>query len=120
MRGSLKPILIAAVAAWLAYEFAHRVLGHPAPFMAPIAVWICLGFSHAWVPRKVLRSGPERRSGWLHELILGLGAGGWQLALGLAVAGPIARLLDRGDLFTMQSGVNAMVVIGNGHHAQPG
>lgn len=116
MRGSLKPILIAAVAAWLAYEFAHRVLGHPAPFMAPIAVWICLGFSYNRVPRKVLEIGAGAAIGvGLGELILGLfGAGGWQLALGLAVAGPIARLLDRGDLFTMQSGVNAMVVIGMG------
>ncbi len=116
MRGSFLPILTASVAAWLSYTFAHDVLGHPTPFFAPVAAWICLGFTYNRVPRKVLEIGAGAAIGvGIGEVILiGLGAGGWQLALGLMVAGLIARLIDRGDLFTIQSGVNAMVVIGMG------
>lgn len=116
MRGSLVPILIASVAAFAAFTFSHNVLGHPTPFFAPVAAWICLGFTYNRVPRKVVEIGAGATIGvGLGEVILyTLGAGGWQLALGLLIAGLIARVLDRGDLFTIQSGVNAMVVIGMG------
>ena len=46
-----------------------------------------------------------------------VGSGGWQLGLGLIVAALAGRILDRGTLFTMQAGVNAMVVIGMGNLA---
>ncbi|MFT4218244.1 MAG: FUSC family protein [Micropruina sp.] len=116
MRGSLVPILTAGIAAWIAFLIAHEVLGHPTPFFAPIASWICLGFTYNRVPRKVLEIGGGVALGVaIGELILAnLGAGGWQLALGLPVAALIARVLDRGDLFTIQAGVNAMVVVGMG------
>lgn len=116
MRGSLVPVLSASLAAWLAHVVSHDVLGHATPFFAPVAAWICLGFTYNRVPRKVLEIGAGAAIGvGLGELILlWLGAGGWQLALGLCLAGLIARFLDRGDLFTIQSGVNAMVVIGMG------
>ena len=116
IRGSLVPILTAGAAAWIAYYVAHNLLGHPTPFFAPVAAWICLGFSYNRVPRKALEIGAGAAIGvGLGELILNtLGAGGWQLALGLLIGASVARLLDRGDLFTIQTGVNAMVVIGMG------
>ncbi len=116
MRGSLVPILTAGIAAWIAYVIAHWGLGHPTPFFAPIASWICLGFTYNRVPRKVLEIGAGVALGVVvGELILAtVGAGGWQLALGLPIAALIARVLDRGDLFTIQAGVNAMVVVGMG------
>ncbi|MFT3832593.1 MAG: FUSC family protein [Micropruina sp.] len=116
MRGSLVPILTAGFAAWIAYVIAHEALGHPTPFFAPIASWICLGFTYNRVPRKVLEIGAGVAIGVaIGELILATaGAGGWQLALGLPIAALIARVLDRGDLFTIQAGVNAMVVVGMG------
>ncbi len=116
MRGSLVPILTAAVAAWIAYLISHDLLGHPTPFFAPVAAWICLGFTYNREPRKVLEIGAGAAIGvGIGEVILAtLGAGGWQLALGLLIGALIARVLDRGDLFTVQSGVNAMVVIGMG------
>ncbi len=121
MRGSLVPILTAGVAAWVAYAIAHELLGHPTPFFAPIASWICLGFTYNRVPRKVLEIGAGVALGVvIGELILaGFGAGGWQLALGLPIAALIARVLDRGDLFTIQAGVNAMVVVGMGTIVSP-
>jgi len=116
VRGSFVPIVTASLAAWVAYTFSHVVLGHPMPFFAPIAAWICLGFTYNRVPRKVLEIGFGASIGvGIGELILvGLGAGAWQLAVALLLAGLIGRLLDRGDLFTIQSGVNAMVVVGMG------
>ena len=121
VRGSFVPIGTASLAAWVAYAFSHNVLGHPAPFFAPIAAWICLGFTYNRVPRKVLEIGAGASIGvGIGELILlGLGAGAWQLALALLLAALIGRLLDRGDLFTIQSGVNAMVVVGMGTTLTP-
>ncbi len=121
MRGSLVPILTAGIAAWIAYLIAHEGLGHPTPFFAPIASWICLGFTYNRVPRKVLEIGAGVALGVVvGELILAtVGVGGWQLALGLPIAALIARVLDRGDLFTIQAGVNAMVVVGMGTILSP-
>ena len=116
VRGSLMPVLTASAAAWIAYAIAHFGLGHPAPFFAPVAAWICLGFTYNRVPRKVLEIGAGAAIGvGIGELILiNLGAGGWQLAIGLLGAALIARLVDQGDLFTIQAGVNAMVGISLG------
>ena len=116
VRGSLVPVLTASVAAFLAFTFSHSVLGHQTPFFAPIAAWICLGFTPNRVPRKVLEIGAGTTIGVaIGELVLlAFGAGGWQLAIGLVVGALIGRFLDRGDLFTIQAGVNAMVVIGMG------
>jgi len=116
MRGSLVPVLTASAAACIAYLIAHNLLGHPTPFFAPVAAWICLGFTYNRVPRKVLEIGAGATIGVAigEVILLSLGAGAWQVAVGLLVAGLTARLLDRGDLFTIQSGVNSMVVIGMG------
>lgn len=116
MRGSLVPILTATLAAWLAFTISHDWLGHPTPFFAPVAAWICLGFTYNRVPRKVLEIGAGAAIGvGIGEVILyAFGAGAWQLATGLLVGGLAGRLLDRGDLFTIQCGVNAMIVVGMG------
>lgn len=116
MRGSLVPILTATLAAWLAFTISHDWLGHPTPFFAPVAAWICLGFTYNRVPRKVAEIGAGAAIGvGIGELILyGFGAGAWQLATGLLIGGLMGRLLDRGDLFTIQCGVNAMIVVGMG------
>lgn len=116
MRGSFVPIVTASAAAWIAYAVAHFGLGHPTPFLAPVAAWICLGFTYNRVPRKVLEIGLGAFIGvFIGELtLITVGAGGWQLALGLLVGALLARVLDQGELFTIQTGVNAMVVVGMG------
>ncbi len=118
-RGSFLPILLASVAAFLAFLISHQLLGHPAPFFAPVAAWICLGFTFNRLPRRVVEMGAGAAMGVaIGEVVfLAVGAGAWQIALGLVVGALIGRLLDRGDLFTMQCGVNAMVVIGLGSFA---
>lgn len=114
--GALAPVLWATLAAFASFLIAHDVFGHQQPFFAPIAAWVCLGFTFNRVPRKVVELGLGAVLGVaLGEVILILiGSGAPQIAIGLAVGATLGRFLDRGDLFTMQSGVNAMVVIGMG------
>lgn len=116
VRATALPIVLAAAAAFTAWTIAHDVFGHQVPFLAPISAWICLGFTFNRVPRKVLELGVGATIGvGVGEVVLlTAGSGGWQLAVGLLAAAVLGRLLDRGDLFTMQAGVNAMVVIGMG------
>ncbi|MDR1426487.1 MAG: FUSC family protein, partial [Bifidobacteriaceae bacterium] len=45
VREAALPVTEAAIAACAAWEFARLVLQHPAPFFAPVAAWVCLGFS---------------------------------------------------------------------------
>ena len=53
VRNAAVPVLVAAVAAGLAYAIAHYGLGHEAPVFAPIAAWVCLGFRHERELRRV-------------------------------------------------------------------
>lgn len=50
---SFSAVLQAAVAAALAWLIAHRVLGHPQPFFAPIAAAISLSTSHIQRSRRI-------------------------------------------------------------------
>ena len=83
MRGSLVPVLTASAAACIAYLIAHNLLGHPTPFFAPVAAWICLGFTYNRVPRKVLEIGAGATIGVAigEVILLSLGAGAWQVAV---------------------------------------
>ncbi|MFT4109295.1 MAG: FUSC family protein [Propionicimonas sp.] len=111
--GSLVPVLQAAVAAALAFSLARYVIGHPYPFFAPVAAWVCLGFTRNRQPRRVAELGAGAVLGVLTGELLHLliGSGPWQIGVVLVVAALGARFVDRGDLFTMQAGVNAMVVL---------
>lgn len=117
VRATALPVAQASLAALLAWVITHDLLGHPAPFLAPIAAWICLGFTFNRVPRKVLELGVGAAIGVaVGELIFAVaGTGAVQIGAGLLVGALVGRFLDRGDLFTMQAGVNAMVVIGMGN-----
>ncbi len=113
VRGSFVPVLQAALGAVLAFWIAQHVFGHPYPFLAPVAAWICLGFTKNRQPRKVAELGAGAVLGVLIGEVVSIlvGSGVWQLGVVLVIAALAARLADRGDLFTMQAGVNAMVVL---------
>jgi uncharacterized membrane protein YgaE (UPF0421/DUF939 family) len=119
VRGSFGPILLASAAAFVAYTITHDLLGHPAPFFAPVAAWLCLGFTYNRIPRKVAEMGAGASVGVAvgEVVLLTAGSGPWQISLGLVLGGLIGRFIDRGILSTTQSGVNAMVVIGLGDFA---
>ncbi len=112
--GSFWPIVQSSVGASLAWVIAHDVLGHEAPVFAPIAAWICLGFTRDRVPRKVAELGAGATVGvFVGELFSNyLELGWWQVIVVLVTAAVFGRFLDRGELFTMQSGVNGLVIVG--------
>lgn len=113
-RVALVPVLLASVAAGIAWFLAADVLGHPSPFFAPVSAWVALGFS---ANRRLRRVG-ELAVGVAVGVLLGdllvhlIGAGALQVGLVLAVAALVARVVDRGDLLAMQAGVQAIVIIG--------
>ena len=53
VRSSWYPILQAAVAVAVAAAIGRYALGHQYPFFAPVAAWVCLGFSADRKIRKV-------------------------------------------------------------------
>lgn len=112
------PVLIAALAASLAYVVARYVVGHEYPFFAPVAAWVCLGFSADRQIRKVVELGAGVAIGVLlgELVVLWIGGGWWQVALVLTVSALLARFIDRGPMLTTQAGVQALVIIG----LQPG
>lgn len=114
VRGSAVPILQASLAAAAAYLIAEQLFGRTNPMFAPIAAWVCLGFKTDRVPRKVIELGVGATVGVLigEVFAVWLEVGWWQIGLALLVGALIGRFLDRGDLTTIQAGVNAVVVVG--------
>lgn len=107
------PIALAAVVAGLAFLIAQSVLGQPYPFFAPAAAWISLGFTRDRSVRRVAEMAIGVSLGVALGEVLGtvLGVGGWQVALALAVAATLARLLDKGPVMTTQAGLQAIIVV---------
>ncbi|WP_029252859.1 FUSC family protein [Paraoerskovia marina] len=112
VRAAFWPIMLASAAASGAWAFAHFVVGHEFPFFAPVAAWVCLGFSADREVRKVVELGVGVAIGVLFGelVVLGIGGGWWQVGLVLAVATLLARFIDRGPMLTMQAGTQAIVI----------
>lgn len=113
VRSAALPVLIAAVAAGLAWAVAHYVLGHAQPFFAPIAAWVCLGFSPSRQIRKVAELAVGVSLGVaLGELIAHLlGTGPAQIVVVIVIASLLARFVDRGQMLTVQAGVQGIVIV---------
>ncbi|WP_196811027.1 FUSC family protein [Arthrobacter sp. 35W] len=119
-RSSLGQALLMALCAVLAYLFAERVLGHPAPLFAATSALIALQFSSDLRTRRVL------------EVALGctLGVAGGGLLTVLLGSGPVqsvaivfvfvllARFLDRGAVFATQMAIQAVLVSLHGATAE--
>jgi len=113
VRRSFFPILQAAIGASIAFAIARYGLGHELPFFAPIATWVCLGFTPDRRLRKVaeLATGVALGVGVGDLMVTVIGTGPWQIAFVLLLATAAARFLDRGLMLTMQAGVQAIVVV---------
>jgi len=113
-RSSWYPIVQAAVAVAVSAAIGRYALGHQYPFFAPVAAWVCLGFSADRKIRKVaeLAVGVALGVGLGDVVVRLIGSGPWQVALVLLVAATTARFLDRGVTFTTQAGVQALVIVG--------
>jgi len=100
---------LAAAAAWFV---AHRVVGHPVPFFAPVTAIVVLGLSYG----HRVRRGVELMVGVALGILVGdgfvhvAGRGWWQIAVVVVVAMLGAAFLSSGTLLASQAGVQAVFV----------
>jgi uncharacterized membrane protein YgaE (UPF0421/DUF939 family) len=101
-----------ALAAGVAWLLAREVLGHQAPFFAPVAAMVCLGFSFGQRLRRVA----EVMAGVAVGVAVGdtfvalFGTGVWQIVFVVALAMTLAVLLGAGNLMVTQAGIQAAIV----------
>jgi uncharacterized membrane protein YgaE (UPF0421/DUF939 family) len=100
---------VAAAVAWLA---AVELLGHPRPFLAPVAAIISLGVSYGQRLRRVaeVTVGVSVGVGVADVFIHWAGTGLWQITVIVAVAMTAAVLLDAGNLLVTQAAVQSVTV----------
>ncbi|NMM90641.1 hypothetical protein B2J88_40995 [Rhodococcus sp. SRB_17] len=112
LQTSALPILQCALAAGLAWWVATTLIGHQAPFFAPIAAVVSLGLSLGARLRRSfeLVAGVTVGIGIGDLIISGIGSGPWQITLVVALAMSVAVLLNSGPIFSMQAGSSAVLV----------
>jgi uncharacterized membrane protein YgaE (UPF0421/DUF939 family) len=102
-----------AVAAGLAWLLARDLLGHTAPYFAPIVALVSLGTSYGQRLRRVF----EVTIGVAIGVFLGdvythvLGRGAWQITVMIGLAMVIALLLDASPLLVNQVAIQSLVVV---------
>lgn len=104
-------IVQAAVTTGLAWLLATRLLGHSAPFFAPVAAIITLGFTFGQRMRRgfEVAVGVAVGVGTGDLFVRFLGTGSWQVTVVCLIAMTIAVLLGAGTLMTTQAGVQAII-----------
>ena len=112
-RGAVVPNTQSAIAATLSWLICRYVVGQPFPIFGAIACYLAMGFSRNRQPRRVLEIGLGATFGvFIGEMVARyLGFGWWQILLIMLVAPLWARFIDRADLMTFQSTINALVVV---------
>lgn len=102
----------AAVAAAIAYVIAREALGHPQPFLAPVAAIVCLGMSYGQRLRRVaeVTVGVAIGVGVADLFVLWVGAGAWQVIIIVSASMSVALLLDAGQLLVTQAAVQSVIV----------
>jgi uncharacterized membrane protein YgaE (UPF0421/DUF939 family) len=101
-----------AIAAGVAWYLAKDVIGHPAPFFAPVAAVVSLGTSYGQRLRRVgeVALGVALGVFGADILVSLIGSGGWQISLIVGLAMTAAILLDSGQVFVIQAAVQSIVV----------
>jgi uncharacterized membrane protein YgaE (UPF0421/DUF939 family) len=101
-----------AAAAAVAWLLARHVLGHPAPFFAPVVAIVSLGTSYGQRLRRVaeVTAGVALGVGIGDLFVRWVGTGWWQIAVVVTLAMSAAILLDAGALIVTQAGVQSVVV----------
>ena len=118
LRAGFPPVLLASIAAALAWVLAHNVLGHGQPFFAPIAAAISLSTSSIQRSRRIVQL--------VGGVLLGIGIGEafgallgtTSLALGLIVLLTFSAALMSGEgifgegmMFANQAAASAILVV---------
>lgn len=102
-----------AIAAGLAWLVARDLLGHGAPYFAPIVALVSLGTSYGQRLRRVA----EVTIGVAVGVFLGdlythvLGRGAWQITVMVGLAMVIALLMDASPLLVNQVAIQSLVVV---------
>ena len=101
-----------AVAAGVSWWFAQQVVGHAAPFFAPVAAVVSLGTSYGQRLRRVAEVTIGVAVGvFAGDLLVQLiGSHPWSIALIVGLAMSAAALLSSGQVFTIQAAVQSIVV----------
>src|SRR3954454_13298204 len=101
-----------AVAAGVAWFVAKDLLGHTAPFFAPVAAVVSLGTSYGQRLRRVAEVTVGVALGVFGaDLIVQLfGSGAATIALVVGLAMSVALLLDNGQIFVIQAAVQSIVI----------
>jgi uncharacterized membrane protein YgaE (UPF0421/DUF939 family) len=112
LRDAARAILQATLAATLAWLVASELVGHTAPFFAPVSAIITLGLTQGERGRRAVEVvlGVTLGIAVADLLVIGLGTGTWQLALVVALSMVIALLLGSGQMFAQQAAVSAALV----------
>lgn len=102
-----------ALGAGLAWTAASRLLGHPRPYFACVAVVVCIGVRAAQRLRRVgeLAVGVTVGVAVGDALVHAIGIGVWQISLVVAVALLAGLVLDGGPLLVNQAGLQAVFVV---------
>jgi hypothetical protein len=101
-----------ALAAGLAWLVAGELVGHGAPFFAPIAAILTLGLTYGQRGRRAfeLAGGVAIGIGVGDLIVLAIGSGWWQIAVVVALAMAAAVLVGGSPLLVNQCAVSAVLV----------
>jgi uncharacterized membrane protein YgaE (UPF0421/DUF939 family) len=109
---SARPILHTSLAAAIAWLVATELVGHSAPFFAPISAVVTLGLTVGQRRRRAveLAIGVALGIAIADLLVAGIGTGTWQIAVIVALAMAAATLVGGGALLASQAGASAVLV----------
>ena len=112
VRHAGRAVLQATLAATVAWLIATELVGHQAPFFAPVSAMITLGLTQGQRGRRAVEVvlGVTLGIAIADLLVILLGTGAWQLALVVAFSMTVALLLGSGDMFAQQAAVSAALV----------
>lgn len=112
-RRSIVPALQMTLAGVGAYAFAERILGHEAPIFAAVAALIAMGFSKEPQLRRTVEVALGCTLGILigDTLLYFFGTGLVTALVVVFFSIMLARILDPGATFTMQMGLQALLVV---------
>lgn len=106
------PIIQISTASGIAYWAAQELLGHQAPFFAPITVIIVVGLSSGERVKRAFEMSLGCILGVLvgDLLFLGLGTEPWHIAVMVAVAMAVAALFSKSPLVSNQVAIGTVLV----------
>jgi uncharacterized membrane protein YgaE (UPF0421/DUF939 family) len=113
LRANVKPILLMAASAGIAWFIAHDLLGHQAPFFAAISALVVSGLAAGQSARRAIELTIGQAVGILvaDAIITLIGTGAWQVTLVVILAMSTAILLiSAGPLLYQQAAVSAALI----------